>query len=1098
LNGRLVLRFGEVRLMRCGLRAGSLFLLLSAALVWLALPVSSWAAEDRVDFQRQIRPLLADKCFACHGRDAEHREGALRLDDREAALKGGDSGAAIVPGKPDESELVRRILSSDPDEQMPPPKAKKELTAADKELLRRWIAEGAEYKAHWAFAAPVRPPVPTVKNQAWPKNDIDRFILARLEREGLSPSPRADDTTLVRRLSLDLTGLPPKLEDLAALAALAPSPPLPLSHSTNEGARGREGEREKSRYELLVETLLASPHYGERWGRIWLDGARYADSDGYEKDKPRFVWAYRDWVVGALNRDLPYNQFIIEQIAGDLLPGATQDQLVATGFLRNSMINEEGGIDPEQFRMEAMFDRMDAIGKGILGLTIQCCQCHNHKYDPLAQEEYFRLFAFLNDTYEANVAVYPPDQLQQRADILRQIAELEAGLKEAASDWPERMAAWEDSVSGDGPQWIVVRPELDTSGGQKHYLLSDGSVLAQGYAPTKHTTEFAVTTDIENITAVRLELLNDPNLPLGGPGRSIYGTCALSEFKLDASPADGSGKPADVKIASATADVNADDKDLSPVFDDKKNKHRITGPVAYAIDRKDETAWTIDIGPGRSNVPRKAVFVLEKPVGFKGGTKLKFKLSQMHGGWNSDDNQNNNLGRFRFSVTTAAEAKADELPASVRKVFETPREARSPAQVAAVFGYWRTTVPEWKETNERIEQLWRQHPPGTSQLAMQARDEHRETFLLARGDFLKPTKQVQPGVPAVLHPLAATNPTRLDFARWLVDERSPTAARSIVNRVWQTYFGTGLVSTSEDFGLQGESPSHPELLDWLAVEFMEQGWSLKNLHRLIVSSATYQQTSAIADWGLRIADLPVGSEAAPNPKSEIRNPQLIDPANRLLWHGPRFRMEAEAVRDIALSASGLLNESMGGPPIYPPAPEFLFLPPASYGPKVWREEKGPERYRRALYTFRFRSVPYPVLTNFDAPNGEFACVRRVRSNTPLQALTTLNEPLFLECARSLARKTLREGGTNDAERLNYAFRRCTAREPDTQESSALLALLAKERERFAAPDAKPWDLAADDPANPPALPDGVSPADAAAWTAVSRVILNLDETITRE
>jgi len=1003
---------------------------------------------EKVDFQREIRPLLADKCFSCHGRDAEHREGGLRLDEREAALKGGDSGEkAIAPGQPDKSELVRRILASDPDERMPPAKSKKELTAAEKELLRRWVAEGAEYKAHWAFTAPVKPPVPAVRNSAWPKNDIDRFILERLEKEGLQPSPAADATTLLRRLTLDLTGLPPTLAD----------------------------SDRKETHAAAITRLLQSPHYGERWGRIWLDGARYADSDGYEKDKPRFVWAYRDWVVGALNRDMPYNQFVIEQLAGDLLPGATQDQIVATGFLRNSMINEEGGIDPEQFRMEAMFDRMDAIGKSMLGLTIQCCQCHNHKYDPFTQEDYYRIFAFLNDTHEANVAVYPPDELRQRADILRQIGEIESDLKHRMPDWAERMAAWEESVADDRIEWTVVIPAPDISGGQKHYNLPDGSILAQGYAPTKHTTEFEVTTNVENIAAVRLELLNDPNLPLGGPGRSIYGTCALTEFRLEAGPADGSTKMTEVKIVTATADVNPEEKELGSIFDDKKGKRRITGPIAYAIDRKDDTAWSIDIGPGRSNVPRKAVFVLEKPISFADGTKVKFKLNQSHGGWNSDDNQNNNLGRFRFSVTGAPEAKADLLPTAVQQALAIPTKLRSSAQIAAEFSYWRTTVPEWTEANARIESLWKQHPQGTSQLAMRQREEHRQTFVLVRGDFLKPTKPIQPGVPSFLHELPQENPTRLDFARWLVDERGETAARSIVNRVWQTYFGTGLVSTSEDFGLQSEAPSHPELLDWLAVEFVEHGWSLKWLHQMIVSSATYQQSSRVA------ADL-----------------LAHDPANRLLARGPRFRMEAEAVRDIALAASGLLNEKVGGPPVYPPAPDFLFVPPASYGPKVWKEEKGPDRYRRSIYTFRFRSVPYPVLTTFDAPNGEFACVRRPKSNTPLQALATLNEPLFLEAARSLALLTLQQGGKSDVERLNYAFRRCLLRLPDREESAALFVLLGKELARLGTQEAKPLELAVSDPDNAPQLLQGITATQLAAWTAIARVLLNLDEVISKE
>ena len=1049
--------------------------LLIALLLFVPAQAPRSLAADKVDFQRQVRPLLADKCLACHGRDEAHREGSLRLDERAAALKGGDSEQpAIAPGEPDKSELVRRIFAADEGERMPPPDSKKTLTAAEKDLLKRWIAEGAEYESHWAFTAPVRPSVPQVNDSAWPQNDIDRFILARLEKEGLAPSPQADRVTLLRRLSLDLMGLPPSLEEIDAFLAVPPSlrPSVPPSAKEGETERRRDGEKG---LEAAIERLLASPHYGERWGRIWLDGARYADSDGYEKDKPRLVWAYRDWVVGALNRDLPYDQFVIEQIAGDLLPDATQDQIVATGFLRNSMINEEGGVDPEQFRMEAMFDRMDALGKSVLGLTIQCSQCHDHKFDPITQEDYYRVFAFLNDTHEANVAVYPPDQMMQRAELLRKIAQVEADLQHAAPDWQERMAAWEESVRNDQPEWTIVSPEQEVSGAQKHYVLDDGSILAQGYAPTKHTTEFEVVTTAENITAVRLELLNDPNLPRGGPGRSIYGTCALTEFRLEAAPADGSGKMEEVKLAGATADVNPPEEELEAIYHDKTDKKRVTGPIAYALDKSNETAWTTDVGPGRSNVPRKAVFVLEQPLSLAGGAKLKFRLTQNHGGWNSDDNQNNNLGRFRFAVTSAADAKADPLPAAVRRAIAVPPGERSPGQVAAIFRYWRTTVPEWKEANDKIEELWQQHPQGTSQFTLAAREDHRETFVLARGDFLQPTRPVEPGTPGFLHPLGAETPTRLNFARWLVDERSPTAARSIVNRVWQAYFGTGLVATSEDFGLQGEAPSHRELLDWLAVQFMEDGWSLKKLHQRIVGSATYQQSSTVT-------------------------PELLarDPDNRLLARGPRFRLSAEAVRDVALAASGLLNPKLGGPPVYPPAPAFLFVPPASYGPKVWNEDKGPDRYRRAIYTFRFRSVPYPALEAFDAPNGEVSCVRRVRSNTPLQALVTLNEPLFLECARALAMKTLAEGGATDAERIAFAFRRATARMPDETEAATLLALLAKQTERFSQEGAKPWDLAAGDPANPPPLPAGITPAQAAAWMAVSRVILNLDETITKE
>jgi hypothetical protein len=751
------------------------------------------------------------------------------------------------------------------------------------------------------------------------------------------------------------------------------------------------------------------------------------------------------------------------------------------------MINEEGGIDPEQFRMEAMYDRMDAIGKGILGLTIQCGQCHSHKFDPLTQGEYYRLFAFLNTCDEANVAVYTPDEQMKRADIFRQIHEIEADLRHREPKWPELMRAWERQVRDNQPTWHVVRPHTDATGDEKYSLQDDGSIRAAGYAPTKHSPEFTGPTDLKTITGVRLELLNDPNLPLGGPGRSIKGLLALTEFRVFAAPADNPAARKEVKIIRATADVNPPVRELESIYDDRSKKRRVTGPIEYAIDGKDETAWALDIGPGRSNVPRKAVFVFEEPISFPKGAVLTFKVTMNHGGWNSDDNQNNNLGRFRFSVTDEPNPVADPLPANIRAILSIPYEKRTPAQVDAVFGYWRTTMPEWKEANAKIEALWRQHPEGASQLVLHAQQKPRETHVLKRGDFLKPGAAVEPGVPAFLHPLKRKltdvgpldhvweeghklrlvphqdpgPPTRLDFARWLADRDSPTTARVLVNRAWQAYFGTGIVATPEDFGTQGDKPSHPELLDWLAVEFMDRGWSQKELHRLIVTSATYRQSSRVT-------------------------PELLerDPQNRLLARGPRFRADAEVVRDVALAASGLLDEKVGGPSVYPPLPAFMLLPPVSYGPKTWKESTGSDRYRRALYTFRFRSIPYPALQAFDAPNGDFACVRRSRSNTPLQALTGLNEPVFMECARALGQKALVEGGATDADRLTYAFRRCVARQPSAEESAELLSLLTKEKERFAKPGAK--------------LPDGVTTADGAAWTVVARVLLNLDETVTKE
>ncbi|MBL8176790.1 MAG: PSD1 domain-containing protein [Bryobacterales bacterium] len=1000
------------------------------------------------DFVRDVQPLLEKSCGNCHG--AKMQMGNLRLDAKGAVL----NGKVVVPGKSAESTLFQRVAGIGDQARMP--MGAKPLDAAQIALLKNWIDQGAvwpdgagsassEVKQHWAFVSPKRPALPAVRNKGWVRNPIDAFVLAKLEKEGLTPSPEADRVTLLRRLSLDLTGLPPTPEEVDTF--------------TNDTS--------KDAYAKQVERLLRSPHYGERWGRHWLDAARYADSDGFEKDKQRVVWFWRDWVINSINRDLPYDRFLTEQLAGDLLPNATQDQIVATGFLRNSMINEEGGIDPEQFRMEAMFDRMDAIGKAMLGMTIQCTQCHNHKYDPIQQEEYYKLFAFLNNSHESNVAVYTPEEHQKRAELFRKIREMESGIQHRTPEWRERMADWESKVRGDQPEWIVVKPDIDdiSTGGQKYLPQADGSLLAAGYAPTKHRAKFTIQTDVKNISAFRLELMNDPNLPLGGPGRSIKGTAALTEFDVEYAPVTDPKKVTKVKMARATADVNLPERELEKIYYDKSKNRRVTGPVSYAIDGNDLTAWGIDAGPARRNLPRKAVFVAEQPIENTAGILLTFYLKQNHGGWNSDDNMNHNLGRFRLSITAAKDAVADPLPAAVREIVAKPAAERTAAQVQALFGYWRTTVPEWVSVNNDIEALWKQHPEGSSQLVLNERGAMRSTYQLVRGDFLKPGKQVQAGVPAALHPLPkGAPPNRLGLAMWLTDRNAPTTARAMVNRMWQAYFGTGIVATSEDLGRQCEPPSHPELLDWLAVEFMDRGWSVKNMHRAIAMSNTYRQASKAT-------------------------PALLekDPYNRLLARGPRLRVEGEIVRDIALAASGLLNPKVGGPSVYPPAPDFLFQPPASYGPKNWHEEKGEDRYRRGIYTFRYRSVPYPMLQNFDAPNGDFACVRRTRSNTPLQALTTLNEPLFLETARALARKTMAEGGATDRERIVYAFRRCMARTPSDAERAELQSLLERQTQRFAQGKLNASELTGGE-ANP----------QLAGWTALARVLLNLDETITKE
>ncbi len=1041
------------------------------------------AATTKVGFEKDIAPIFERSCLNCHG--PKRTENGLRLDSADGARKGGDHGPSFVVGQSAGSLLVQVTAGVHPELAQMPKKGDK-LTPEQVGLLRAWIDQGADWPTttkedraahHWAFKAPVKPPEPSVKNAQWAKTPLDKFILARLEQDGLKPSPETDKTTLLRRLHFDLIGLPPTPDEVDAFLA-----------DKSAGASGN-----------VVEKLLKSPHYGERWGRHWLDAARYADSDGFEKDKARFIWSYRDWVVNALNRDLPYDQFVIAQLAGDQLPNPGPDDLVATGFLRNSMLNEEGGADPEQFRMDAMFDRMDCIGKSVLGLTIQCAQCHAHKFDPIQQEEYYRLFAFLNNDHESSHVAYTPAEQMKRADLLRQMRDLEEGLRHTTPGWEDRLAKWEDSVKDDQPAWQVVSIAHVGERGERFYDYPDGSIRAASYAPTQWTANFRGTNALASIGAFRFEQITDPNLPCGGPGRSIWGMSALSEFKVEAADLKNPTNKITVKFVKATADFANAEKALEPEFqsDSRKKKDgadkRHYGPVAAAIDGKEDTAWGIDAGPGRRNVPRKAVFITETPLRFTNGVVLHFGLVQRHGGDNSDDNQTHNLGRFRLSVCADTNAVADPLPTTVREVLKTPRGQRSPAQIATVFSHWRAAVPEFKDVNGKIEALWKQWPEGAPSSVLVARkatgpgDEMRPTHLLKRGDWLNPGKAVSPGVPAFLHPLPeGADGSRLTFARWLVDKRSPTTARVLVNRFWQSYFGTGLVETPEDFGLQSPAPSHPELLDWLACEFMEptsgvhsskpkaQSWSLKHLHRLIVSSAAYRQSSHVT-------------------------PELYtkDQYNRLLARGPRFRVEGEIVRDVALAASGMLNPVLGGPSVQPPAPAFLFMPPSSYGPKTWNEAQGADRYRRGLYTFRYRSVPYPFLTAFDAPNGDFSCVRRTQSNTPLQALMTLNETVAMECAQGLAAKTLAEGGKSDDARLTYAFRRVLSRPPTADERAELKGLLNRQKRRIAEGWVNPFELATGKN-ELPKLSAGSTPAQLAAYTAVSRVLLNLDEAITKE
>lgn len=1023
------------------------------ATLLLSTPADSEAAKP-ISYSLDIQPILSRNCFACHGPDAHDRKAKLRLDNLSGATSKRDGSAAIVPGDSDRSQLWQRINHSDIAERMPPEKTGKTLTKKEKQLLQQWIKEGADYAGHWAFTKPASPALPKLKHDGWIRSDLDRFVLEKLTENKLKPSPEADRTTMLRRLSLDLIGLPPTPEEIDAFLA----------------------DKSPEAYRKQVDRLLNSKHYGERWGRVWLDAARYADTDGYEKDKRRTVWFYRDWVINAFNRDLPYNRFIIEQVAGDLLPKARQDQIVATGFLRNSMLNEEGGIDPEQFRMEAMFDRMDALGKSILGLTIQCSQCHSHKYDPLTHTEYYRLFAFLNNDHEAVPVVYPAKELKQVKSLRRKMRAIEAGLKKQHPDWRERIEEWGAAVRAEDERWQWLDIVNIGNHAQRYEKQSDGSLLAAGYSPPRLTGTFAHTNKLEDITALRIELMTDPNLPGYGPGRAYNGLFALSELRVNIATQTAPKKKTKVVLAEAMSDFDQPQAKLEGRFVNGDKDKRVTGPVKFAIDGDNNTAWGNDRGPGRRNSDTVAIFKFKQPVGSKDGNVLYIDLSQVHGGKSGNDFVAQNMGRFRISVMTGAMPAKTPIPTNIRALLARPAKQRSATQWNALFSHWRTTNPDFAAANQKIEALWKQWPQGTTAYAFQAREEGRTTSLLSRGDWLKPGDEVEAGVPAFLHQLPAdAPPNRLTLANWLASEESPTTARAFVNRIWQAYFGRGIVTTPEDFGVQGDPPSHPALLDWLSVEFMKSGWSIKQLHRLIVSSATYRQSSRVT-------------------------PKLLakDPYNRLLSRGPRFRIDAELVRDVTLAASGLLNRKMGGPSVMTPAPIFLFKAPASYGDFPWENEAGPDKYRRAVYTYRRRSTPYPALSVFDAPPGDFSCVSRQRSNTPLQALTTLNEPLFMEAAQALALKTLREGGRSSEAQMRYAFRRCVGRRPDAVEFKALLNLLYSQNRRFAKDPETAGKLASADPENLPELPKSATLGNLAAWTAVSRVLLNMDETITKE
>ena len=857
---------------------------LNLFVVIAVVSAGSALATTPVDYPRDIQPILAEHCATCHGFDAAKREGGLRLDERDFALKGGESGvAAIVPGHPEQSEIIKRILSSDSSQLMPPPDHNNPLSPKKIEALKQWITDGAKYESHWSFLPPRKINLPEVGA----RNPIDAIVISRLKEQNLSLSPKANSAALCRRLYLDLIGLPPSPLELAAF--------------------------ERQGFEATVDELLKSERFGEKWARNWLDAARYSDTNGYEKDMPREQWIWRDWVVDALNNDMPYDQFLIEQLAGDLLPNATQQQRNATGFLRNSMINEEGAIVAEQFRMVEMFDRMDCLGKAILGLSTQCSQCHNHKFDPLTQDEYYGMFAFLNTSYEAQSWVYTPEQERQIADIRAKTREAETRLRTMRPQWESEFSEWEKNLAQKQPQWEPLKAILlETLSGLNHPTQeADMSILMKGHPSSD--VFLTSSPSLEGVTGVRLEALNHRDLPHNGPGRSKLGTWGINELEAFVKKPDAKDWEK-VKFVKATSDFSQAETKSA---DGKKS----SGPVSYLIDGSDDTTWIADRGVGRRNQPSVAVVQFEQPLNLPAGTELKLV-------WRNTDM----LGCCRFSITRTANPEASPVNHASILALQVPAAQRTADQNAELFAAWRLSLAEAKPINDEIDALWKTYPEAATSILHMAEQEpanRRKTYQLNRGEWDQPKQEVLPHTPAAFHPFPKDAPlNRLGFARWLVDPQSTLTARVAVNRVWQAIFGMGLVETAEDFGTRAAIPEYRELLDWLAVDFMAQGWSQKRLIRTILLSDVYQQTS--------------------HASAELLD---RDPRNVLLARGPRFRTDAEVVRDIALSVAGLITHKRGGPSVIPPVPQNVLDTNYVY-PAYWKPAEGPERYRRTLYGFR--------------------------------------------------------------------------------------------------------------------------------------------------
>jgi hypothetical protein len=996
--------------------------------VWIDAGAGIVSASVRVDYARDVEPILRMSCLGCHsGTEAKSQ---LRLDVKSAAMQVGPRGLVIVPGAAEKSRMIHRVEGRGKEPRMP--LKGKPLTGEQISVLRRWIDQGAEWPdnsevknpsvpKHWAYIRPVKPRPPAVKDEAATRNPIDNFILARLEQEGLAYSPAATKEKLARRVSLDLIGLPPSLAELDDFLA----------------------DTRPDAYEKLVDRLLASPHFGERWARPWLDLARYADSNGYEADAVRKIWKYRDWVIDALNRDLPFDEFTVDQIAGDMLPNSTVEQKIATGFHRNTQFNLEGGVDRDESQFEVLVDRVATTGTVWLGSTLACAQCHNHKFDPFTQKDFYSMMAFFSSAEKKpamngeNTTIYQepvletatPAQQAQRDALEMRIKNLEKRTETMTPDLKAAQAEWENSVLRADRAWQVLKPgQMNAAAGTTLTADGQGRIMASGAKPRDEAYAIECDLPVRAVTGIRVQAMPNAALPRGGPGRDPYGNFTLTRIKIETP--DGSGWK-QVAIKKVMADT------------DKKS-----------LDRKKGQLWTVDASREDTRLERQLVVVPAEAIK---AAKIRITIVQ------ESEFSCQSIGYFRLSATDSSEPETIvQVKHSLRGWLGT--SGRSEEQEKEIAGYYLSTAPslraardELKTTREDLEKL---DLPSTLVMRQPVSFERPYDFVRVRGAFASKTDKVYANVPAFLPPLPESEmPNRLGLGRWLVSKNNPLTARVAVNRIWEQYFGKGLVETSEDFGTQGLKPSHPELLDWLATEFMDRGWSMKAMHRLIVTSTAYRQSSNVT-------------------------PELLakDPYNRLFARGPRFRMEAEMIRDTVLSASGLLSPKIGGPSVYPPQPPGIWDMP--YNEEKYEESQGEDRYRRGIYTFARRSAPYPSMVNFDAPSREVCTVRRTRTNTPLQALTLLNDEAFFEAASALAKRMAADGGSDARSRIDFGLRLCTGRHAKSEELDYLTKWQAQQAGQFEAHREQARKVA-DDP-------------EMAAWTMVANILLNADETVTKE